>query len=57
MVWNFELLVPEMANYDTHEMPLTDVVFKRETLYKNYKTLLKLGENFDLHNIVNNYKI
>ena len=57
MVWNFEGMVPEMANYDGRDLPLKDMIFQRENLLQNYKTLLKPGENFDINKIVNNFNI
>ena len=45
---HIENMVPDFAKYDGKNMPLKDMVFKREKLFADYKTLVKPDEDTDL---------
>ena len=47
MVWNCDTMTPNFWNYDNDILPLHDMIFKRDRLFKNYKKLVKPEEDFD----------
>ena len=48
MVWYCDNMCPTFADYDNDNMPLKDLVFKREALMQDYMKLVKPEENVDL---------
>lgn len=48
LVWHVETMVPEFGKYDCKDLPLKDMVFKRDKLMENYMTLVHHEENKDL---------
>ena len=48
MIFHVETMVPDFSKYDNKILPLKDVVFKRDKLKTDWKTLVKDDENHDL---------
>ena len=45
MIWHCETMVPDFTKYDNNILPLTNLVFNREKLMTDYKTLVKQHED------------
>ena len=50
MVWFCETMVPTFSDYDSAISPLKDLMFKRDKLQTDFKTLVKPEEDHDIHN-------
>ena len=57
MIFHMETMVPDIPKYDNKILPLKDIIFKREKLLTDYKTLVKDSENFDLGNHKGQYTL
>ena len=49
MVWFCETMVPTFKDYDSAISPLKDLMFKRDKLQTDFKTLVKPEEDYDIH--------
>lgn len=47
-VFHMETMVPEMSKYDSKTLPLKDLIFKRDKMWADYKTIVKPNEDVDL---------
>ena len=48
MIFHVETMVPDFSKYDNKILPLKDLVFKRDKLLTDFKTLVKPDEDYDL---------
>ena len=47
MVWNLDTMVPTFSDYDNDNLPLKDLIFNREKLFKTPKKLVLPSEDYD----------